>query len=237
MSDNNYNPGYSDPINDATSQEGVVTEKPYYDEVSAPAPQLYNNNPPQNYNNDIPSKEEIQQGSQQNSSDVPYYSTQGNNYNSNYNNNYNNNYNYNYNNQYEPNPIQEAQPVAPRKYRMGENPRTLLILSIFLIIIFIADLILEISFGIFSPFIMGDDVAILTMAIVYIVLIVKKKRFNHPALGAATVFVWFVGFGVKGFGMTQGGGKVGFLVPLFFLIAGRTFTMFFCIPHTCNNYS
>jgi hypothetical protein len=231
MSDNNYNPEYSDPINDTNSHEEVVTEKPYYDEVSAPAPQFYNNNnPPQDYNNDIPSKEEIQQVNQQNSSDVPYYSTQANNYNNNYNNTYN------YNNQYDPNPVQ-PQPVRPRKYRMGENPRTLLILSILLIIIFIADLILEISFGIFSPLIMGDDFAILTMAIVYIVLIVKKKRFNHPALGAATVFVWFVGFGVKGFGMTQAEGKVGFMIPLFFLIAGRSFAMFFCIPHTCNNYS
>lgn len=223
MADGNFNPEYVDPINDGSTKE-EVPEKPYYDDVEAPMPQMVNNyNQPQSYNNDLPSQDNIQQGSQTNTTEGPYYSSQA-----------SNNY---YNNQYESNTnIEQPVPVR-RKYRMGENPRTLMIMSILLILIVIADVTLEIIFRFFSPFILGDDIAILTMAIVYLVLIAKKRPTNHPALGAVTVFVWFVGFGVKGFGMTKGPGKVGLMVPLFLLTGGRAFAMFFCIPHTCNNYS
>ena len=223
MADGNFNPEYVDPINDGSTKE-EVPEKPYYDDVEAPMPQMVNNyNQPPSYNNDLPSQDNIQQGSQTNTTEGPYYSSQA-----------SNNY---YNNQYESNTnIEQPVPVR-RKYRMGENPRTLMIMSILLILIVIADVTLEIIFRFFSPFILGDDIAILTMAIVYLVLIAKKRPTNHPALGAVTVFVWFVGFGVKGFGMTKGPGKVGLMVPLFLLTGGRAFAMFFCIPHTCNNYS
>ena len=223
MADGNFNPEYVDPINDGSTKE-EVPEKPYYDDVEAPMPQMVNNyNQPQGYNNDLPSQDNIQHGSQTNTTEGPYYSSQA-----------SNNY---YNNQYDSNTnIEQPVPVR-RKYRMGENPRTLMIMSILLILIVIADVTLEIIFRFFSPFILGDDIAILTMAIVYLVLIAKKRPTNHPALGAVTVFVWFVGFGVKGFGMTKGPGKVGLMVPLFLLTGGRAFAMFFCIPHTCNNYS
>ena len=223
MADGNFNPEYVDPINDGSTKE-EIPEKPYYDDVEAPMPQMVNNyNQPQSYNNDLPSQDDIQHGSQTNTTEGPYYSSQA-----------SNNY---YNNQYESNTnIEQPVPVR-RKYKMGENPRTLMIMSILLILIVIADVTLEIIFRFFNPFILGDDIAILTMAIVYLVLIAKKRPTNHPALGAVTVFVWFVGFGVKGFGMTKGPGKVGLMVPLFLLTGGRAFAMFFCIPHTCNNYS
>ena len=227
MADNNYNPEYSAPINDGSTNNEEVPEKPYYDDVSAPTPQMVNNyNQPPIYNKDLPSKDDLQEGDQTISPDVPYSSSQTNN-------------NYNYDVQYEPNnnDIEQAVPVR-RKYRMGENPRTLMIMSILLILIVIADTILEICFRIFSPFILADDIALLTMAIVYLILIAKKRPTNHPALGAVTVLVWFVGFGIKGFGMSQiKGGQVGFMVPLFILTGGRAFAMFFCIPHTCNNYA
>ena len=224
MADNNFNPGYIDPINDGSTKDDVP-EKPYYDDVEAPMPQMVNNyNQPQIYNNeDLPSQDNIQQGSISNTTEGPYNSSQA-----------SNNY---YNNQYESNTnIEQPVPVR-RKYRMGENPRTLMIMSIILILIVIADASLEIGFKFFSPFILGDDIAILTMAITYLILIAKRRSTNHPALGAVTVFVWFVGFGVKGFGMTKAPSKVGLMVPLFLLIGGRAFAMFFCIPHTCNNYS
>ena len=230
MADNNYNPEYSAPINDGSTNTEEVPEKPYYDDGSAPPiPQMVNNyNQPPDYNNDLPSKENLQLGDQTNSPDVPYSSSQA-----------NNNYNYNYNVQYKPNnnDIEQAVPVR-RKYRMGENPRTLMIMSIILILIVIANTTLCICFRIFSPFILADDIALLTMAIVYLILIAKRRPTNHPALGAVTVIVWFVGFGVKGFGMSQiRNGKVGFMVPIFVLTGGRAFAMFFCIPHTCNNYA
>ena len=223
MADVNYNPEYVDPINDGSTKD-EVPEKPYYDDAEAPMPQMVNNyNQPQSYNNDLPSQENIQQGSQTNTAEGPYYSSQ-----------VNNNY---YNNQYESNLNVEHPVPERRKYRMGENPRTLMIMSIILILIVIADVILEICFSFFSPMIIADDIAILTMAIVYLILIAKKRPTNHPALGAVTVFVWFVGFGVKGFGMTKAPGKIGLMLPLFLLTGGRAFAMFFCIPHTCNNYS
>ena len=227
MADINYNPEYVDPINDGSTKDDVP-EKPYYDDVEAPIPQMvnnYNQPQPQYYNNDIPPQNDIQQGSITNTTDGPYNSSQA-----------SNNY---YNNQYESNTNVERPVPAPvrRKYRLGENPRTLMIMSIILILIVLADVILEICFSFFSPMIIADDIAILTMAIVYLILIAKKRPTNHPALGAVTVFVWFVGFGVKGFGMTKAPGKIGLMLPLFLLTGGRAFAMFFCIPHTCNNYS
>ena len=224
MADNNYNPEYSDPINDAPPKEEVVTEKPYYDDVSAPAPQMVNNyNQPPNYNNDLPSQNNLQQGDQTIPPIIPYYPPQ-----------VNNNYNYNYYNQYGPNNI--GQPVpANRKSRIGQNPKILMIMSIILILIAIADTVLGIIFNIFSPMVVADDIAIFIMAIVYLILIAKKISTHHPALGAVTVLVWFVGFGVKGFGLVKdSNGKIGFMIPLFFLTGGRGFAMFFCIPQTCK---
>ena len=201
----------SEPINDIPSKEEVVTELPYYDDASAPTPQMINNyNKPQNNNNDISSQDNLQQG---NENSTPKLS-----------------------NDYEPNNnIEKLVPVR-RVYRFGENPRILKLMSIILILIFIIDIFLEISLRVFSPLVLADDFAILTMAIIYLIFIAKKKSTNHPALGAATVFVWFVGFGAKGIGMAQGGNKAGFIVPLFFLNAARTFAMFMCIPPTCNNH-
>ena len=225
MADNNSNPEYSNFINNVPPKEEVVTEKPYYDDVSAPTAQLLNNyNQSQSDNNDLPSQNNLQQGDQTIPPIIPYYPPQVNN-------------NYNYYNQYGPNNIGQPVPVN-RKSRMGQNPKTLIAMSIILILIAIVDTVLGIIFNIFSPMVVADDIAIFIMAIVYLILIAKKRPTNHPALGAVTVLVWFVGFGVKGFGMSQiKGAQVGFMVPLFILTGGRAFAMFFCIPHTCNNYA
>ena len=110
-----------------------------------------------------------------------------------------------------------------------------MIISIILILIVIVDAVLEIGFNIFSPMIIADDAAIFIMAIVYLILIAKKISTHHTALGVVTVLVWFVGFGVKGFGLVKDSkGVIGFMIPLFFLTGGRGFAMFFCIPHTCG---
>ena len=170
-------------------------------------------NKPQNNNNDISPQENLQQGNQ---NFIPKLI---------------NDYT---NAQYDPNNIEQLVPVR-RVYRFEGNPKVLKIMSIILILIFIIDIFLEISLGVFSPLILADDFAILTMAIIYLIFIAKKKPINHPALGAATIFVWFVGFGAKGIGMAKGGGKAGFIFPFFFLNAARTFAMFMCIPQTCNN--
>ena len=60
MADNNFN-----PINNVPPKEEVVTEKPYYDDASAPTAQLLNNyNQSQSDNNALPSKDNLPQGNQ-----------------------------------------------------------------------------------------------------------------------------------------------------------------------------
>ena len=218
MTDNNQNPEPSETINNTPSNEEIVTEKPYFDDASAPTPNMLNNlNQPQNNDNVLSSQDNqdnLQQGNQTTTSEI--------------NNNNNDN-----DNPFDPYNIEQLA-QARRKLRVGENPKILKIMSITLIILFIIDIYLQIGVGLFNPVILIDDFAFLTMAIIYLVLIAKKKPTNHPALGVATVFVWFVGFGIRGFGMTLGGGD--FIFPLFLLTIARTFALFLCIPHTCNNY-
>ena len=137
--------------------------------------------------------------------------------------------------------FQYEQPVKKRKYRLGENPKELKVLSILLIIIVGFDAFFEGLFLRLSPFILIDDIAVLTMAIVYLVLISKKRPTNHRALGIVTIVVWIVGFGLKFYGIMTtysiNSRRIhGFVVPFCILTSARFFTMFFCIPHTFNNY-
>ena len=140
----------SEPINDIPSKEEVVTEMTYYDDASAPTPQMLNNyNKPQNNNNDISSQDNLQQGNQ---NSTPKLS-----------------------NNYEPNNIEQLVPVR-RVYRFEGNPKILMIMSIILILIFIIDIFFQISLRVFSPLILADDFAILTMAIIYLFFIAKKNQ-------------------------------------------------------------
>ena len=88
----------------------------------------------------------------------------------------------------------------------------------------------------FSPLILVDNIAVLSMGITYLVFTFKKLRLNHKILGAFTVLIWFVGFGLEGFGMTQVQNSA-FIIANFLATGIRSFAMFFCIPYTCNNYS
>ncbi len=87
--------------------------------------------------------------------------------------------------------------------------------------------------GFFSPFLLADDIALIIMAIIFLVLTCKKKSTKSCPLGAATGFVWFVGFGCKGFGMIQIGIPAIIIID-FFLLIGRTISIFLCIPFTCG---
>ena len=159
MADINNNPDYSEPINDNPSKEELVTEQPYYDELSAPAPQIItsNDNQPQIGNNDIPSQENVEHENKEDTLEVQNYSKQKKF-------NHDKNYYLTYDIRYEPDIGYEPdieQPVK-RKYKMGENPRTFLILSIVLIAIVIADSVLQIYFSFFSPYVFSDDIAVFT---------------------------------------------------------------------------
>ena len=110
----------------------------------------------------------------------------------------------------------------------------MIILSIILIIIVIINTILQIVFKIFNPFIIGDDIAVLIIAIIYLILIGIKRRTNHPGIVAATFFVFFIGFGVKGYGIMRNLTETGFFILLFVLHSRKSLTMFLCLPKSCK---
>ena len=222
MADNNNNPEYSDLMNDNPSkEEEILEEKPYYDVSSPKQTHILNNNINQSEidNNNLPSQDNlnIQQGNESIPSE-DFYDTQENN-----------------NNQFSHNILE--QPTKRKTIKKEQNPNKLIILSIIIIIIVIADSILEIIFDILSPYIIGDDIAIFTIAIAYLVLICKKIPTNHCALVIVTGLVCFIGFGIKGFGLTRINKKFKFIfiIPFFFLIIGRTFVMIYYIQSCkCN---
>ena len=243
----NTDPQLSKPINDEDipSQEDI-NEKPYYDNGSAPIiqnttdnsqpqNQIPVNNPPPYYD---PNNNIQPQYPNQNNMQAPIYNPNNNqpsinqtypgsgpyypppiNYNKNM--NYNNGIYYN------------SQPqIAAQRTNCFQNPKTVIIFSILLIVVVIVDLILQITSE-FVPFILIDDAGLLIIAITFLILICTKKSVGHPALGAATVIVWFVGFGLRGLGMSQFE-EFGNAISFFFLTAIRTFVIFFCIPIACN---
>ena len=217
------------------NQIPVINPAPYYDPNNNIQPQypnqnnmqapIYNpnNNPPSIYNPNnnqpqyYPPPGTPQQINQAYPGAGPYYPPP-----INYNNmNYNNGIYYN------------SQPqITVQRTNCFQNPITVIIFSILLIIVVIVDLILQISIEI-SPFILIDDAGLLTIAITFLILICTKKSVGHPALGAATVIVWFVGFGLRGVGMSQFE-EPDNTISFFFLTAIRTFVIFFCIPIACN---
>ena len=222
MADTNYNPEYSEQINDIPPKE-EVKEKPYYNDTSDPNTQLLNNNnqSQSDNNNDIPSQINSQQGNQKNSSEVPYYNS---------NNTINDNGSYN-----QPEANNNEQQVQIDRIREEEKSKKKMIaLNIILIIVVIIDSILEIIFKIFNPFILGDDIAILIIAITYLILIAIKKRTNHPGIIAATLIVGIVGLGVKGYGVMQNLREKGFFITIFVLIGIRSLTIFFLLPNSCK---
>ena len=116
------------------------------------------------------------------------------------------------------------------------NPIALFILSIFLILTVIADVVLQIYFKFFSPYILVDDISVLTMSIIYIILVIKNRPIYYVALGTSTFLVWVFGLGIKGFGITQIQKEVkdvSALRALIMLIVLRGAIMFMCIIYTC----
>ena len=203
--------GYPDYLNsnDNYQNKEEITEKPYYNDSSAPVPQ---NIPNQNSNN--------------NYNEQPYYNQQPNYYNNNY--ITQNIPNYNTKNNYANPLVQSSLPV-----QNTNSNKKLKIYSILLIIFGIIDIIIQIIFQFFSPYCLGDDIALFILSTIYLTFICKGKSAKNSLLGSATVFVWFVGFGVKGFAMTQIRDKPAAIVIDFFLVVARSLTIFLCIPLTC----
>ena len=140
--------------------------------------------------------------------------------------NYNNNINYNNGIQY--NYVKQTVPPNNKQFKY---PKLLICIAIILIIVFITDIIIQFTLS-FNPFILADDVAIFIMAIIYLFYAGKNNSMNRNAIGAATIIVWFVGFGLRGFGMSKLGEGRSITIN-FVLTAVRTITLFICIPILC----
>ena len=119
-----------------------------------------------------------------------------------------------------------------RSYGPTPNPKRLVLLSIGLIAISIIDIIFEIIYE-FHPALIADSAACIIMAIIYISFTIKGISVNHPGLGTPTVLIWFAGFGLRLFAMTQLTITTLVIIELFVAVI-RTFCIFFCIPQTCK---
>jgi len=103
-------------------------------------------------------------------------------------------------------------------------------LSYALLFIAIVDIFCQIACRYINVFAMLDDLALLTLSIVFIELGCQGKNLKTPILKFFTIFVWFVGFAMKGVSMSYVKKRYTFLC--FILMVIRTFVIFFCIPLT-----
>ena len=83
---------------------------------------------------------------------------------------------------------------------MRKRYKIVLVLTIILILFCAGDIFIEIFYKIFTPYLVGDNVAIFIMFIVYIIFIILKKEIENPCLGAISFLVIIVGFIIKGYG-------------------------------------
>ena len=182
MDDNNYNLEYSTPMNDVPTHEEVLTEKPDYDKISTPTPQpLDKYCQSQSLDDDNLLSDNLQQGNQtipsENTSD-----SQANN---------NNNYHQ----------FECEQPVQVKKKRMEKRHKLALIYFILIILLIAVDIVVEVYGDIFYILLLGDNVAIVVMTIVYLVFIILKKSIENRKLELANIFVLSAGFALKSLGI------------------------------------
>ena len=228
--DDNNSPKLENQINTPPSKE-ELNEKTYDDNDSAPIIEnFYNNNPrpidinymnkPSKYyelNNiqpeylNYPLPGSSQPINQAYPGQAAFYPPQG---------------NYFYNNVIQNN---DGKQIATPENKLAEKYKILMCLSILLIIFFIVDFVLQICCRL-NLFMLIDDFAILVIAIIFLIFSCKRKSFNLM-IGYANIFVWFVGFALRGIGMIQFRDS-NLSMLNFFLNVVRTFILFFCIPLT-----
>ena len=125
--------------------------------------------------------------------------------------------------------INETKQKEQPSYEDGESNRErLLSLSINMIIISIVDLFFQSIFRL-SQLAIADDVAIIIMAIFYLSSALKGKSVNHSWIIAPNGFIWFIGFIIRCFGITQYKTTILCIID-FFLLFARSFILFFSFP-------
>ena len=125
--------------------------------------------------------------------------------------------------------INETKQTEQPSYEDGESNRErLLSLSINMIIISIVDLFFQSIFRL-SQLAIADDVTIIIMAIFYLSSALKGKSVNHSWIIAPNGFIWFIGFIIRCFGITQHKTTILCIID-FFLLFARSFILFFSFP-------
>ena len=242
---NPQNPQYNYPNNNSYAPPYNPNAPPQY---NPNAPPQYNPNAPPQYNQNVPPQYNPNAPPQYNPNVPPQYNPNvPPQYNPNvpppYNPNAPSPYNTNVPPPYNPNvqPLNVVQPVVNSTSASSGVIKRQFCFAWTLLVVVIIDIILEIVLGYVNPFSMGDNAAIIALVIIFLVHSFKMQSVMKIWIGALTVFIWFVGFGCRGFSMKYaiGSGKgesFNPAVPMlnFLILAVRTGLLFFCIPLTCQ---
>ena len=84
---------------------------------------------------------------------------------------------------------------------MEKRHKLALIYFIIIILLIAVDIVVEVYGGIFYILLLGDNVAIVSMTIVYLVFIILKKSIENRKLELANIFVLSAGFALKSLGI------------------------------------
>ena len=106
----------------------------------------------------------------------------------------------------------------------------LLVMAIIQLIFLILDIIiLNVSHDLFTTYLIVDQVGIFCVAIIFLLSFINKFKIHFLVRVVATVAVWFIGFIIRGIGMTAATEKK--CSGIYFAFMGiRTFLLFFSIP-------
>ena len=231
------NNSYAPPYNPNAPPQYNPNAPPQY---NPNAPPQYNPNAPPQYNPNVPPPYNPNASPQYNPNVPPQYNP---NVPPPYNPNAPPPYNTNVPPPYNPNiqPLNVVEPVVNNTSASSGVIKRQFCFAWTLLVVVIIDIILEIVLGYVNPFSMGDNAAIIALVIIFLVHSFKMQSVMKIWIGALTVFIWFVGFGCRGFSMTYaiGSGKgesFNPAVPMlnFLILAVRTGLLFFCIPLTCQ---
>ena len=205
MADNNYNPQLDSPINDLPSQE-EIGEKPYYDNDSAPTAL----NPVDNTQTQL---EKPNDDIQIQNKDPQFSTTDDDMF------------------QHENKDIK----YSPNCKRQCCKNIRLIICSIFLIIIFLTDLVFHILIE-FNPILLIDDIALFITAFILLYISFRLEHVLNKKLGWIILIIAILGLGLRYLGFSQYKNKrFETLFPVHFaLLIVRMLAILYSLPPICN---
>ena len=137
-------------------------------------------------------------------------------------------------NEYPVNPT--SQEIMTNQNYLIQNNRSqclrylLLVMAIIQLIFLILDIIiLNVSHDLFTVYLIVDQVGIFCVAIIFLLSFINKFKIHFLVRLVVTIAVWFIGFIIRGIGMTAATEKK--CSGIYFAFMGiRTFLLFFSIP-------